>query len=292
MRIIGPSYGALMAQVLDQETRQPIARAFVSISGIEQPAATDDQGRFKNEQIPEGTQTVNVEAPGYKSQSFPVEIPPNGQVQTEFLLSKAPPSMGVCSGIVKNPEGTPLTAVITHETDASVSPSGTNPLSGEFKVSLPPGRHSLKVTAENYLPQMVECEVEAGQSTALGVTLEKPKEAVLVENKIILPDAIYFEFGSAEIKESSLGILDQVAEILQTNPNFQQLNIDGHTDDVGSEAYNTKLSTRRAASVKTYLVRKGLDSSKLGARGFGESNLTPEGRAENRRVEFNVQAAE
>jgi outer membrane protein OmpA-like peptidoglycan-associated protein len=112
-----------------------------------------------------------------------------------------------------------------------------------------------------------------------------------------LPDAIYFEFGSAEIKESSFGILDQVAEILQTNPNFQQLNIDGHTDDVGSEAYNAKLSTRRAASVKTYLVRKGLDSSKLGARGFGESkpiatNLTPEGRAENRRVEFNVQAAE
>lgn len=297
MRIIGPSYGSLTAQVLDQKTRQPIARAFVSISGIEQPVATDDQGRFKNEQIPEGKQTVNVEAPGYKSQSFPVEIPPNGQVQTDLLLSKAPPTMGTCSGVVKNPDGTPLTAVITHEADESISPSGTNPLTGEFKVSLPPGKHSLKVTAENYLPQMVECEVEAGQSTALGVTLEKPKEAVLIENKIILPDAIYFEFGSAEIKESSWGVLDQVAEILKTNPNFNQLNIDGHTDDVGSDAFNSRLSKRRAESVRTYLTRKGLDSSKLAARGFGESkpiatNLTPEGRAENRRVEFNVQAAE
>ncbi len=297
MRIIGPSYGALTAQVLDQETRQPIARAFVSISGIEQPVATDDAGRFKNDQIPEGNQTVNVEAPGYRSQSFPVEIPPNGQVQTEFLLSKAPPSMGTCEGIVKNPDGTPLTAVITHETDATISPSGTNPLSGEFKVSLPPGRHSLKIAAENYLPQVIECEVEAGSSKSLGVTLEKPKEAVLVENKIILPDAIYFEFGSAEIKESSFGILDQVAEILQTNPDFKQLNVDGHTDDVGSEAYNAKLSKRRAESVKAYLVKKGLESSKLTARGLGESrpiatNITPEGRAENRRVEFNVRSSD
>ena len=293
MKIIGPTYGTLVAQILDQETRQPIPRAFVSISGIEQPAATDDQGRFRNTQILAGPQTVNVDAPGYRSQSFPVEIPPNSSLETELLLSKAPPSLGACAGVVKNPEGTPLTAVVTHETDASVPPAGSNPLTGEFKMSLPPGKHTLKVMAENYLPQTIECDVEAGAATSLGITLEKPKEAVIIENKIILPDAIYFEFGSAEIKNESLGTLDQVFDVLSRSDSFSQLSIDGHTDDVGSDAYNRGLSQRRADSVRKYLIKRGLDASKLSAQGFGESkpiatNLTPEGRSENRRVEFNL----
>ena len=101
---------------------------------------------------------------------------------------------------------------------------------------------------------------------------------------------LQFETGKAVIKESSYPSLDALAQLMTKKPSFK-LNIDGHTDNVGSAAMNKTLSQKRADAAKTYLTNKGVDASRIKSKGYGKdkpvgSNATPEGRAKNRRVEF------
>jgi OOP family OmpA-OmpF porin len=101
---------------------------------------------------------------------------------------------------------------------------------------------------------------------------------------------VEFAFDKAELTGSSSVILDVAVDQLKRCPNVP-MEIDGHTDSVGAEDYNQGLGQRRAEAVKGYLVSKGLRSSRLTARSFGEtrpvaSNDTDEGRQINRRVEL------
>ncbi|MEM7163275.1 MAG: OmpA family protein [Bacteroidota bacterium] len=103
---------------------------------------------------------------------------------------------------------------------------------------------------------------------------------------------IKFESGKDIIKTSSFSILDNVVKVMQENPAYN-LDIHGHTDSQGDDTKNMDLSRRRAASVKTYLVNKGIGSTRMKTQGFGETrpianNNTSTGRAQNRRVEFKV----
>ncbi len=103
---------------------------------------------------------------------------------------------------------------------------------------------------------------------------------------------IQFETSKAIIKPTSYGILDDVAKIMKENPTYN-LDINGHTDAQGDDAKNMALSQERAASVRQYLIDKGISASRMESYGFGEtqpkaSNDTAAGRAENRRVEFKV----
>lgn len=103
---------------------------------------------------------------------------------------------------------------------------------------------------------------------------------------------IQFETGSAKIKSSSYSILNDVVKVMQENPEYN-LDIHGHTDNTGKADKNLQLSKDRAASVREYLVSKGVDGSRLRSEGFGQDrpvadNSTAAGRAKNRRVEFKV----
>lgn len=103
---------------------------------------------------------------------------------------------------------------------------------------------------------------------------------------------INFEFNKATLTPEGRAILDGIAAGLRGQPTMET-EIEGHTDHIGSNAYNLKLSRARAHSVRDYLVSQGVQASRLSAQGFGESqpvasNQTDEGRAENRRVEFRV----
>ncbi len=109
-----------------------------------------------------------------------------------------------------------------------------------------------------------------------------------------LPAAyINFKFNSAQISSADpVPILNDVADFMKRHPNLR-LRIVGHTDNVGSEAYNMDLSMRRAESVKSYLVSQGVDGARMMTDGKGESepidtNNTEEGRARNRRIEFHI----
>ncbi len=105
-------------------------------------------------------------------------------------------------------------------------------------------------------------------------------------------EGIQFEFDSDVIKPESYPILDAAVETLKSKTEIN-LDIAGHTDNIGEDAYNQNLSERRANSVMKYLTEKGIDAARLKAAGFGETqpvadNETPEGRAKNRRVDFKV----
>lgn len=113
----------------------------------------------------------------------------------------------------------------------------------------------------------------------------------LEKGAIKISERIYFETGRAEIQARSHSLLDEIAQVLIANPKLKKVRIEGHTDNVGNDMGNLKLSQNRAESVRQYLVKAGVAADRLDSRGFGESyplttNDTDEGRAQNRRVEF------
>lgn len=125
-----------------------------------------------------------------------------------------------------------------------------------------------------------------------------PKEVISVDILVIVTERglkmrisnIEFAFNSATIKGNGRRILDRVAIILKKYRRYDVI-VEGHTDDVGQEEYNLKLSERRAVAVKEYLVKKGIDESRFSTVGMGETvplypNDNAEHRRRNRRVEF------
>ncbi|MDP6931286.1 MAG: OmpA family protein [Myxococcota bacterium] len=114
---------------------------------------------------------------------------------------------------------------------------------------------------------------------------------VVEESRIRIDEVIFFDFAKATIQERSFDLLDEIASVVLSHTDLRKIRIEGHTDNVGGDAVNLKLSQARAESVRVALVERGVENLRLDARGFGEmypidSNDTDEGRANNRRVEF------
>lgn len=89
-------------------------------------------------------------------------------------------------------------------------------------------------------------------------------------------------------------MLDDLATTLKAHPEFQSVEIGGHTDDTGPKEVNDKLSEQRAEAVKKELIKRGIEPGRLKTKGYGpsepiSSNASPVGRARNRRVEFRIQ---
>ena len=101
-----------------------------------------------------------------------------------------------------------------------------------------------------------------------------------------------FDFDRSTVKPEAAQILDRLVVFMNENKD-KTANLAGYTDNVGTDAYNQRLSERRVNSVREYIVGKGVDSGRVTGQGFGESkpipdNKTAEGRAKNRRVEIKV----
>jgi len=106
----------------------------------------------------------------------------------------------------------------------------------------------------------------------------------------IITHGINFDIDKATLRPESMGTLNQIKSILTDNPDLR-FEIDGHTDNTGNAAHNLVLSQQRADAVKARLVTMGITSARLTTKGFGDTkpisdNGTPEGKANNRRVEF------
>ncbi|MCO6055621.1 OmpA family protein [Pseudomonas sp. MOB-449] len=120
------------------------------------------------------------------------------------------------------------------------------------------------------------------------------EEVVVVEHETIVVRDLLFAFDSAKLDPADEAKLDGVASRLKSEAPDAKLTVTGHTDSVGSDAYNQKLSERRAHAVADYLVRSGIPASNIvSVAGAGESqpvadNSTKDGRAMNRRVEIQI----
>jgi OmpA-OmpF porin, OOP family len=122
-----------------------------------------------------------------------------------------------------------------------------------------------------------------------------PVKVVREKGKLLVLENIEFATSSAAIRQSSYGILNQVALMMKANPDIKQLRIEGHTDSRGSRDMNMKLSQARAESVRNYLISRGISPDRLTAQGFGPDHpvvtpeVTQEDMQKNRRSEFIIE---
>jgi len=167
----------------------------------------------------------------------------------------------------------------------------SDPKSGEFLVCLPVGRdYALNASAEGYL-------FFSENYSIANSTPDKPysldvKLSPLTSGSVIALRNIFFNTASAELLPQSNLELDKLLRLMKANATLR-IEVGGHTDNVGADAENQKLSDLRANAVMKYLTSYGIDPTRVTAAGFGEtkpvaSNDTEEGRAQNRRTEITV----
>jgi outer membrane protein OmpA-like peptidoglycan-associated protein len=178
--------------------------------------------------------------------------------------------------------------------------SSTTKSDGTFLVCLPAGKdYALNVSKDKYLFysenfNLVETAT-FDKPFLLNIDLQPiaaEPDANAPSSKPIALRNVFFETGSAALRSESSAELDRLAALLADAPALR-IQINGHTDNVGDDASNQKLSEARAKAVQDYLLNKGIAAERLKFKGFGESqpvesNDTPEGRGRNRRTEFVV----
>ncbi len=137
-----------------------------------------------------------------------------------------------------------------------------------------------------------ECGLSGGVPACVEVTdlVEIDEETERIE----ISEVVYFATNSDEIEERSFRLLNQVAQVLENHPEITAVRVEGHTDNRGSRDHNLDLSRRRAESVRTYLIERGIEADRLTAVGLGPDrpvtvNTTEAGRSANRRVEFHIE---
>jgi peptidoglycan-associated lipoprotein len=169
---------------------------------------------------------------------------------------------------------------------------------GTFTFKLTPETNfSMVGTKDKFFTETVDVStVDKHASENMNVHLRMEVEPVVVEKVYTVPN-IYYDYDKADIRADAAVQLDSVAQVLKMNPNIK-IELMSHTDSRGTAEYNQKLSQRRAESAVKYLTKKGIDKSRMTAKGYGETMLTNQctdgaacSEAEhqaNRRTEFKV----
>ncbi len=167
-------------------------------------------------------------------------------------------------------------------------------VTGRYFLVLTQGHeYGVFISKDDFLFEDLSFRAEANsvfQPDTIDIYLKPIKEGVsmILEN-------VYFDFNEYVLDERSQTELDQIHKYLKDNPKIK-VRIEGYTDNIGTEAYNLDLSSKRAASVYSYLLKKGIKEDRLSYQGFGSSNPIAsnedeEGRKKNRRIEFRVTKA-
>ncbi len=168
---------------------------------------------------------------------------------------------------------------------------------GEFTVCMPTGDYALNARRPEYAFFSANYSLTEAKKFDKAYRLEALLQPLQIGNSApepapIVLENVFFESASAKLKDISKTELNKLQSFLEENKNIKIV-LNGHTDNVGSPESNMDLSNRRANAVKDYLINQGIDASRLSAKGYGEtkpraSNDTDDGRALNRRTEFEI----
>ena len=222
-----------------------------------------------------------------------------GQVHFEIMVEcqlQAAPKVGAILGaLIRAEDGGPVSGAVNKITD----PLGRElelgaDESGAFRFeNVPPGTVRLTVEADGYLTSVTEHDLAAREDLTARISLyAKPDQpnVVVTSNEIKLKKKVHFQTGSATILPDSMSLLQEAANVLRSQ-NFKRIEIQGYTDDRGSDDYNLRLSQERADAVRQQLISLGVPANTLTARGYGEAdplvnNNSASNRAKNRRVQL------
>tara|TARA_B100000886_G_C20423138_1_gene492532 strand:- start:258 stop:2306 length:2049 start_codon:yes stop_codon:yes gene_type:complete len=169
----------------------------------------------------------------------------------------------------------------------------SNSATGKFLLSLPSGlNYGISVEAEGYLFHSENFNLPEGSAYNM-INKDIELKNIDIGSKIALRN-VFFDTGRAEVKIDSYPELDRLIQLMNDVPSLK-IELSGHTDNIGGDAANQNLSQRRAEAVRTYLVSRSVDGSRVTAIGYGasrpiDSNSTNVGRANNRRTEFEITA--
>ncbi|MFO7874757.1 MAG: OmpA family protein [Bacteroidales bacterium] len=191
--------------------------------------------------------------------------------------------------------GEPLAAdfeLIDVEEGILLSAATSDPADGSFLAAIPTGRDiALNVSKEGYL-FFSEHFSYAGETTAAEPYLRDIELQPVETGRPVVLRNIFFDHDSHRLKERSFPELEKLLHFMQNNPELH-IEVSGHTDSTGTQEYNRQLSEKRARAVVDYLTNKGISPERITYKGYGNSrpiasDETPEGRARNRRTEFEV----
>lgn len=197
----------------------------------------------------------------------------------------------IMDAVTLSPLGGVIVEIYDNELGRMVASFESRSRTGEYMVSLNSGKnYGFAIKAKEYMFHSENLVIPPA-TTVQEIYMDFLLNKVKVGSKIILKN-IFFDFDKATLRKESAVELDRLVKMLRDVPTMK-IEISGHTDNVGSEAYNKGLSKDRAKAVVDYLIVQGIEEDRLTYAGYGESqpiadNDSEEGRQVNRRTEFKV----
>ena len=218
--------------------------------------------------------------------------------RVKLPIVKSPDAYVTVKGkVIDKTTGEPVAAKIVYERLPDGKDTGisqTDPETGEYEIRLPAGQlYGLRAEAVGKMSESQNLDlrnIKTDQVIDKNFNLQPIGVATIAPNATIVLNNIFFDFDKATLKPESAPELDRLIAMLKEKSTME-VEISGHTDNVGAATYNMSLSERRAKTVVAYIVRGGIPKERLTVQFFGETkptdtNETKAGRSKNRRVEF------
>jgi outer membrane protein OmpA-like peptidoglycan-associated protein len=291
-----PKYATLTGRILDAETGQPIStRPEVEITLGRDNSALQNSGsgtEYSTEVLAGSLVRVKVAADAYVSNTIEIQAPNEPGTSSQDI--RLTPAHARVAGHVTNVfSHNPVhaTVVLVDSSDASSRmTTESDPRTGAYSFNISAlKKYSISATATDYEPYNSSVDVPRSRETTL---IQIEKEIRLTPSSIDNV-MIFFETDHSNLRREELPKFDRFISQVKENP-YVRIEVNGHTDDVGSVEYNEKLSERRAIAVEDYLLSRGVPRDQLAVvKGFGKSapldpGTTDEARAKNRRVEVRI----
>jgi OOP family OmpA-OmpF porin len=285
----------LAGNIFNQKTNEPLlADVEIKMKEKESLRLKSTAGKFETKMPEVSEYSVSASALGFlpKEESFKVPVLTNDTTITiEMMLTPIAKKLILNGTVLDSKTEKPINAKLTIASKADrKSTSSLQAAEGRYEKEIPKlGWYFLSASAEGYLNAIDSVSLDSEERTPVtkDIYLQPIEVGVTVRLK-----NIYFDFDKTTLKKESFVELNKVVEFLKQN-NTVEIEIGGHTDNKGSDDYNHNLSQGRCQSVVDYISSQGINSSRLTPHGYGEGNPidtndTPTGQANNRRVEFTI----
>lgn len=273
----------ITGKIIDAMSGLPLS-ATITLPGYSDNISivSDTTGIYQIEVNP-GTIRIRADREGYKWQEKGIIIEKGQTKIMDFALNEKVVEKGIVTGKVSDKSsGEKVIAKISFP-GTEIPEITVDQTTGVYRIEVAPGTYTMASVADGYIAFAQPIVIEAGKTLIMNIEMLKKGGKINLRG-------IKFESGKATIMPESYYVLDEAVKMLKDNPKVR-IEVQGHTDSVGSASSNMSLSQSRAEAVRIYLIQHGIEAERIVAKGMGESqpiadNGTKEGQAQNRRIEF------